>query len=496
MSGSPGAVRHNAGTATVRASAHPLNEPETMGLSLLARRAVTLLGLTLVLPGSAQVIAGNKRLGRAGLRVWLAVVLVAAGLGALAVLSRTTAIGVVTNSVALLLLTAALVLGAVFWAVLWVDTWRLTRPRSLLARTRRSVGLATAVLLLLTSGSMLYAAKQVYVGRNVLGSIFGGNTAVDAAEGRYNVLLLGGDSGRDRVGTRPDSITLVSIDADTGKPVMFGFARDTENINFRPGSLMRRLMPQGWNCGDNCLLNGLYTWGQDNKAKFPATVKNPGVEATKEAVEALSGLDIQYYVLIDLKGFQKLIDAMGGLTVDVKKRTPVGGGGSPVRYYIEPGLQKLNGFNALWYARSREGSNNYDRMARQRCVMDAMLQQLDPQTVVLKFQGLAEASSSVVQTDLPESELGRFADLALKARSQKIRTVNFVPPLMNPWRYDPKLITSTVAATIAAADAPPASKPSSAPTTSAATTATPKPARTTKGGGAAEADLTAVCSAG
>ena len=111
-------------------------------------------------------------------------------------------------------------------------------------------------------------------------------------DGRYNILLLGADSGRDRVGTRPDSIQLASIDADTGSAVTFGFSRDTENINFRPGSTMARLMPAGWNCGDECLLNGLYTWAQDNAAKFPAGTQSPGVLATREAVEALSGLDI------------------------------------------------------------------------------------------------------------------------------------------------------------------------------------------------------------
>jgi len=478
-----------------------------MSAAMRRRRALTLLGLTLVLPGSAQLTAGNRRLGRAGLRVWLVVVLAAAGIGVLAALSRTMVIGLFTNSFFLLLLVVALVAGALFWAVLFIDSWRLTRPRGLPQPTRRLVGLVTAVLMLLTSGSMLWAARQVYVGRDVLGSIFGGNDAVGAAAGRYNVLLLGGDSGKGREGTRPDSINVVSIDADTGRSVMFGFARDTENINFRAGSLMRKLMPQGWNCGDECLLNGLYTWAEANKAKFPADVANPGVEATREAVEALSGLDIQYYVLVDLQGFQKLVDAVGGLTIDVKKRTPVGGGTSPIKYYIEPGVQKLSGYNALWYARSREGSNNYERMARQRCVMDAMLRQLDPATVVLKFQGLATASSSVLQTDLPGSELGRFGDLALKAKSQPVKSVNFVPPLMNPWRYDPTVITSTVAKTITASDTAKSgtARPSAAASKSTSKSTSGNAAGSKTGTGstttgsakdAPSSELSAVCSAG
>lgn len=468
-----------------------------MSLSMRARRAFTLVGLTLVLPGSAQVTAGSRRLGRAGLRVWLLCVLILGGVGILAATSRATLLSLFTNSLLLLLLALALVAGAAFWAVLFVDAWRLARPRSLVPRARRILGLLTAVLLVLTSGSMLYAARQVLVGRSTLGAIFGGNEEAESAQGRFNVLLLGGDSGKERDGTRPDSITLVSVDAETGTPVMFGFARDTENINFRTGSVMKRLMPEGWNCGDNCLLNGLYTWAQGNKAKFPAGTRNPGVLATTEAVEALSGLDIQYYVLIDLAGFEKLVDALGGLTIDVKRRTPVGGGTSEIKYYIKPGVQHLDGFNALWYARSREGSDNYERMARQRCVIDAMLRQLDPQTVILKFQDLAEASSSVIQTDIPESQLGMLADLALKARSQKVRSVNFVPPLMNPWRYDPKLVTSTVARTIAASEQAASGSGSGSGSASGSATTVPSPAATTtKGGGASESDLGAVCSAG
>jgi hypothetical protein len=67
-------------------------------------------------------------------------------------------------------------------------------------------------------------------------------------------------------------------------------------------------------------------------------------------------------------------------------------------------------------------------MARQKCVMSAMLQQLSPQMVITKFEGLAKASESLLETNLPASELDTFVDLALKARSQRIATVSFVPP--------------------------------------------------------------------
>ena len=155
-------------------------------------------------------------------------------------------------------------------------------------------------------------------------SLFGTGEAVGAVDGRYNILLLGGDSGVGRTGLRPDSIQLASVDAETGGAVLFGFSRETENITFRPGSVMAGLMPEGWTCGDECLLNGLYTWGTDHAAEFPPGTQDPGLVATTEAVEALAGLDIQYYVLVDLKGFRSLVDAVGGLDIAVQRRTPIG----------------------------------------------------------------------------------------------------------------------------------------------------------------------------
>jgi len=63
--------------------------------------------------------------------------------------------------------------------------------------------------------------------------------------------------------------------------------------------------------------------------------------------------------------------------------------------------------------------------------MNAMLQQLSPRTVITKFEKIASASTELITTDLPASELGRFAELALKARSKPLATVSFVPPAIN-----------------------------------------------------------------
>jgi len=84
--------------------------------------------------------------------------------------------------------------------------------------------------------------------------------------------------------------------------------------------------------------------------------------------------------------------------------------------------------------------------------MNAMLQQLSPQTVVTKFQGIAEASQKLVTTDLPASELGTFAELAMKARNQKVATVSFVPPAISTGHPDIDKIQTMVDRAIAKAE--------------------------------------------
>ena len=89
-------------------------------------------------------------------------------------------------------------------------------------------------------------------------------------------------------------------------------------------------------------------------------------------------------------------------------------------------------------------------MARQRCVVTAMVRQLDPQTVVLNFGDIAKATKGVFRTDIPQGALASLADLAVRTKQQKITSVNFVPPLIKPWSYDPAVVRATVDRAIAA----------------------------------------------
>lgn len=430
------------------------------------RRAVFGVVMTLVLPGSAQLAAGSKPVGRIALRVW-AVALGLVGLTvAIVLLWRSAAIALVANQVVMGVVQVLLVLVGLAWAVLVVDAWRLGRPPELAREHRLGFAIGSFGLALLLFGGGLAASVVVADQRDLMSAVFagGGDTHVD--KGRYNILLLGGDAGVDRTGVRPDSITVASVDAETGRSVLFGLPRNMEDVPFPESSPMHQRFPRGFTCPKHeCLLNAIYTYASEHSDLYPG-VHDPGAQATKEAVEAITGLKINYYAMIEIRSFEKLIDAVGGITLDIGVRVPIGGGGSPVRGYIEPGKNvHLDGYHALWFARSRHGDSDYARMARQKCVMRAMLNQLDPVTVMTQFNKIAAAGREVVATDVPTSDANTLVDLALAARSKPITSVSFTPPAIYPGSPDFAKVKSMVQAKIDAAEAADQPKPTSTATT-------------------------------
>jgi LCP family protein required for cell wall assembly len=478
----------------------PMRAPQVLTPAHRVRRAVTLLVITLLVPGSAQIVAGSRGLGRIAVRIWSAVLLLGALAGLLAVIGRSVLLSLATSPVVLVLAALACFAAAVGWPVLVVDAWRLGRPHLLPRRARLGVSALAVTLVLVIGTPLVGAGRRAWAAAGFINGVFGSVRTSTASDGRFNVLLMGGDAGPHRIGTRPDSLTLVSIDEQTGRAVLFSLPRNLENVRFAPGSTADRAMPGGWNCGDDCLLNGIYTWGQSRHDLFSG-VADPGAEAMKEAVAGVTGLKVNYYVLIDLRGFSNLIDAMGGIDVTVSEKIPIGGGTSRVSGYIQPGHRRLDGYHALWYARSRHGASDYVRMARQRCVMDAMLHQLDPATVLAKFQSIAAAGRNVVSTDIPRADLDTFIDLAVKAKGQRISNVQFVPPLINPARPDLAFLRAKVTAAIADSERAPAASPvprvrSSAPAPGAGS-ASPASAPGPAAAPVAEAsDITAICSPG
>ena len=452
----------------------PLPDAQTRSQGIALRRGLAMLGMTLVVPGSAQLAGGNERLGRVALRIWLSLIALVVLFVVLLLTVRPFAIGLYANPITLQLLRwASLALGF-GWALLFVNAWRIANPPALSPRGRVVIpGIAFLVALILAFGSWTLASAFDAQSR-LFSTVFSGGGKSETSNGRYNVLLLGGDAGTGREGLRPDTMIVASIDAQTGRTVLFSLPRNLQWAPFPDSSPLKRLYPNGYWCADqSCLLNAVYTLATNHKDLYPG-VKDPGVQATKEVIGNILGLDINYWALVDLKGFQSLIDAVGGINLDVARKVPIGGGTDlttgkkyPIRGYIGPGKDlHLNGYNALWFARSREGSTDYERMSRQKCVLNAMAKQLNPLTVVTKFQEIAKAGEEIVATDLPTSQIGTMLDLAQKGRSLPLSSVSFTPPLILPAKPDfPKIrevVNQKIAASEAAGSKPADNKPTSA----------------------------------
>ena len=296
-----------------------------------------------------------------------------------------------SNPTVLLLFRFLLIGLAIGWGLLFLDSWRLGNPRSLTLNHRRATLGISAVLCLAVVTVFGFSAHIVSVQRGLVMTMFAGRHSVGSSEGRYNVLLLGGDSGADRWGLRTDSMTIASIDAATGKTVLIGLPRNMMNLPFKPGSIMARQYPHGYNCS-TCELNSLSTYASDHKSLF-AKYDAPGVEATIEGIEGITGLKITYWAMINMAGFSDLVNAVGGVTMNIRQPIAIGPTGHVIGW-IKPGVRKLKGDKLLWYARSRATSDDYSRMARQKCVMNAMLHQVSPTTVIQHFSQIANATET------------------------------------------------------------------------------------------------------
>ncbi|ROS53018.1 LCP family protein [Frigoribacterium sp. PhB24] len=442
----------------------PVRHPDVTSEPFMTKRAWVLVLLNVIVPGSAQVLAGSRRLGRWGLASTLVFWAVAVVVIVLAFTFRSPLIEIATNVVALTVVQIFLAYYAVLWVVLTVDTLRLARIVRAAPSARGLLAGALVLLMVVTVGPAAYGAYLAGVQHGLLNSLF--TSRADAAppvDGRYNIMLLGGDAGADRTGLRPDSISVASIDAETGATTIVGIPRNLYDAPFVVGSPLYGDYPDGYDCGDDCLVSFLYTYGEEHPDLYPdaeSKGSNPGVEAMRDAVEGITGLTVQYYALIDMQGFVDLIDALGGIQADVQQRIPINGGvdrnGQPINVdgWIEPGEQKLDGYHALWYARARHGTSDYDRMARQREVQQALLSQFQPATVLSKFQAVAAAGVQTVDTDIPQGALAAFVDLAAKAKSQQITSLELVPPTYDNVYPDYDAMRAAVAQATTSATAP------------------------------------------
>jgi polyisoprenyl-teichoic acid--peptidoglycan teichoic acid transferase len=237
---------------------------------------------------------------------------------------------------------------------------------------------------------------------------------------RLNIVLLGADAGAGRSGTRTDTTIVVSIDPATGEVAMISVPRNLSNVPLPAGMGI-------WDC--NCfpdLLTHLYDAAERYPHAFPGP-NEPWFNAIKGALGELLGIPIHYYAMVTLDGFVGVVDALGGVTMDVPKTiidpTYPHEDGSVVRIEIVAGRHHFDGHMALAYARIRRPSDDFARMHRQRCVLGAVVEQTSPLQLLLGFPKLADAIKRNVTTDIPQDRLVDFVDLIPKVSTDRITSL-------------------------------------------------------------------------
>lgn len=420
-------------------------------------RAYGLTALGTLLPGAGLIMTRRRLIG-----IPLLALAVGSGLGVLIYLIKNgafrSALDLAARPDVLRTLAAVLVIGGLIWIGSIVLTALTARPRRMTGGQRAGLTAFTGVMCLLVVAPAAVGLRYINAHNDAVEHIFTG--ANDRPENddapsvgpdlehkdpwadvpRVNVLLLGSDAGDNRDGVRTDSMIVASIDTATGDMVLFGIPRNLQNVPIPTSSPLYKQYGAAYDCGAECLMNGVWTAAVDLHEENPgwfAGDPNPGQTATRQVISTIIGQPIHYTVIIDLKGFEALVDAMGGVDINVQESVPVGGktwtddaGNSHLiegteSSWIETGQQHLNGHEALWYSRSRVTTDDFSRMRRQRCMVGALVDQVNPVTLLQRYPAIASAAGNNITVDIAQSELPAWAELVERVQGGTMQSLPF-----------------------------------------------------------------------
>lgn len=222
-----------------------------------------------------------------------------------------------------------------------------------------------------------------------------------AADGRLNVLLVGSDAGPGRLSQRADAIILVSVEIDSGRVAAFSLPRYTRNVPL-PDPVAENFACR---CFDVDYINALYRYAELNPTLFPGEGELKGWMALSGAIEALFGVTLDGMAVADLNGFVRMVDAVGGITVDVPAEVydsayPDPDGVTVREVYFPVGVQEMNGWQALAYARTRQQDGDVARMGRQQTVVRALGAELSC-NLLFNLPSVLQAARDTLWTNLP-----------------------------------------------------------------------------------------------
>jgi len=411
--------------------------------------------LSAVVPGAGQVYAGRPARGAAMLAVTAAIFGLA---GVLWVQGPLFLLKLLVRPPVLLGLLAANAALLGFRAAAVVDAYRLA-ARARPGAAFRAPAAALLVLVAVTAAPHVAAAYYNYRSYDLLKSVFADEEPSDSlftgtgespllepppssAEGAagpralqsvgkakhpwLTILLIGGDAGGNRPGLRNDTMIVVALQQGTGKVAAFGVPRNLIKVPL-PGAAGAR-----YGTYDEPLY-GFYGFGRAHADIFSGG-RDPGATGLKQTLAQLLGLRIDYYALVDLRGFVEMVDALGGVYVVPNERvqdevSPPYAGEKWIPIDVRPGVRyHFDGREALAYARSRWASSDYGRMQRQRCLLSALAEQLDVTKILRGFPQFASAVKSYATTDVPLSRLPDLVSLVADVDPGRSVTVTLGPP--------------------------------------------------------------------
>ncbi len=341
-------------------------------------------------------------------------------------------------SVAAMLLVLILVEGAWRIAALIHAAWLVGGGPVL---RRSSVGGPVALLTLLVVVSHVWAASVAWSIHDASGRVFdppvarpptasGAPSPSDGFEAtpqatpetessRINVLLTGIDSSEIRSHALTDTLIVVSVDPETGDVAMVSFPRDIARFRMANGKLYAKK------------INSLMSEANKDPAAYP----DGGLPTLIRELGFLLGVPIHYYAAVDLTGFAKLIDAVGGVTIDNPRsiNDPSYGGWTDGRigFRLSAGVHHLDGETALAYARSRKGAGDSDftRARRQQQLLVALRARLTDPALLPRLPEIIEAGSNTLRTNFPRERLQEMLAVGRAMEDEEgIRRVVLGPP--------------------------------------------------------------------
>jgi len=236
---------------------------------------------------------------------------------------------------------------------------------------------------------------------------------------RINVLLTGVDAGPNRAQSLNDTIIVVSIDPVSKEVAMISFPRDLSSLPLWDGRTYKGK------------INSLMTYAQGHPKEFP----DGGLPTLMKELGFLLGVPMHYYAAIDLAGFVKMIDLVGGVTVvNPRNINDPGYGGwtdnHPIGFHLTAGKHRLDGPNALAYVRSRKGigDNDFTRSRRQQQVLVALGKKLADPAMLPKLPDIVGAAGDTIRTNFPPDRLGEMLNIGTSLDDPKIKQYVLGPP--------------------------------------------------------------------